>query len=181
MSANNGNTFLGIGEINLITSDSGGTFYTNGRSYIARILSSGGVPYSVESLNMTVQSGTLYVEKLIVTGNRFIVDFGTVVNNNRYVDDFPDIGFTTKAEDWDVKAEIFQNSIWSGSSFILSGGGYGTVAHSNLEGIVIQTGGVAVVTSVAQDSGKGHGAGGGSLTSAPCRVIATYVGKAKNA
>ncbi len=159
--------------------DSSDTTFLLGRSYIARILSSGGIPYLVESLNMVVQSGTLYAQKLIVGGNRFIVDFGTVGINSRYVMDFPS-GFDATAEDWEVKAEVFAESMWSGSGWYTeSTGARGVNAHANSEGIVIQTG-VNQLLQSANFSGSGHG-NTTQYTSLPCRVIATYVGKAKNA
>jgi len=111
-----------------------------------------------------------------------IVDFGTVVNNNRYVIDNP-FG-NENYEGCMARAEIYLNGMWSGAGFQTTTGsdGYGTVAHSNLEGVVIQTG----ATDVAFTRSKAYGNGFGldtstNITSALCRVIVTYVGGAKDA
>ena len=67
-------------------------------------------------------------------------------------------------------AEVFANNKWADSGFVYSGGGYGTMAsYVQGEGIVVQTGGIAV-SMTSRDSGSGHGTGS-TITSAPCRVF----------
>ncbi len=108
---------------------------------------------------------------------RFIIDFGTVSANNRYVESFPDLGFTTNAKDWDVKAEIYGGGEW----FTVLGGtgnysnNYGFGAFSMTEGLVIQTADNALTTTaVGADLLQPHSIG--EITTAPCRAIATYIG-----
>ena len=93
-----------------------------------------------------------------------------IFNNNRYVETFPIPN--TDARDWNVRAEIF-DTIWSGTGYNTTSPG-GTHAYSNAEGIVVQTG----VNNIKIDSTFGIGGHGSAtnLTTAPCRVIVTYIG-----
>ena len=95
--------------------------------------------------------------------------------NSRYVEVNP-FG-NANYEKCSVRAEVYINGRWSEAGFVYSTNGFGTSGHSNLEGIVVQTGGSAVATS-----GTSGGGGLGEVantTSAPCRVIVTYIGEAK--
>ncbi len=113
---------------------------------------------------------------------RYKIDFGTVTNNNRYVESFPDLGFPTNAEDWDVRAEIYLNNRWSEVNMSTHDSTltnmYGCKGYANAEGVVIQTGREYVARASSSLYGtNGHGAtDGGYHTSASCRVIATYRG-----
>ena len=91
-----------------------------------------------------------------------------VAINSRYVLPNP-FGSNTPVECW---AEVFANNKWSRTGFIysLNIGGYGTDAsYVQGDGIVVQTGGIAVLT-VSHASGSGHGISA-AVTSAPCRVF----------
>lgn len=68
-------------------------------------------------------------------------------------------------------AEVFANGKWSRTGFVFATtGGYGTDAsYVQGEGVVVQTGGVALL-SRSIDTGSGHGIDA-SATSAPCRVF----------
>jgi hypothetical protein len=162
-----------------------GTPYTDGRSYIAKVLSSGGVANTVTPLSYATLHGAIVAENITASGvvqlnnNQYIIDFGTVVNNNRYIMDFPILN--TLSTDWIVRAEVFANGIWSESGFARESLARGTKGFANAEGIVVQTAFDTVVYLSAYEGG-GHGRTTGSeLTSALCRVIATYIGEAKDA
>jgi hypothetical protein len=121
----------------------------------------------------------IQVDKVIQTGNRKIIELGTIFNNNRYVEDNP-FG-NENYEDCDVKVEIFYNGIWSEASIVSYGnltGGCGVSAFSNLEGIVIQTA-VNYLIFPSIVTGNGFGTTSTSVTSAPARVIVTYQGNAQ--
>lgn len=91
--------------------------------------------------------------------------------NSRYVLTNP-FGINVPVECW---AEIFTNNRWARTGFMYgsngsSSGGYGTTAsYVQGEGVVVQTGGNAVVTT-SINSGSGHNTFA-VITSAPCRVF----------
>lgn len=88
--------------------------------------------------------------------------------NTRYVLPNP-FGINTPVVCW---AEVFANGKWALPGFVFAPnfGGYGTTAsYVQGEGIVVQTGVNAVVTT-SSNSGAGHGISDGA-TSAPCRVF----------
>lgn len=120
---------------------------------------------------------TLDVEFIKSRGNRKIIELGTIFNNNRYVIDNP-FG-NDNYEDCDVKAEVYVNGEWSESGwFYHTDGGYGTKANSMVIGVVIQTGSAYMAYGINGNIGGGHTAPE-TLTSAPARVIVTYIGEAK--
>lgn len=138
----------------------------------------GGVTYKYENEKLPFN----FIESLLIegvtrlNGNQFIVPVnqGTPIwNNRRYVEDFPIKG--TKATDWNVRAEIFDNSDWTEAGFTGTDGGRGTRATSMREGIVIQTG-LARLTTSSNLTGNGFGVAN-APTNAPCRIIATYIGE----
>ena len=94
-----------------------------------------------------------------------------VTINSRYVLTNP-FGINVPVECW---AEIFTNNRWARTGFMYgsngsSSGGYGTAAsYVQGEGVVVQTGGNAVVTT-SSTSGSGHNIAA-VITSAPCRVF----------
>lgn len=94
-----------------------------------------------------------------------------VAINSRYVLTNP-FGINVPVECW---AEIFTNNRWARTGFMYgsngsSSGGYGTTAsYVQGEGIVVQTGGNAVLTT-SSTSGSGHNIAA-VITSAPCRVF----------
>ena len=94
-----------------------------------------------------------------------------VAINSRYVLTNP-FGINVPVECW---AEIFANNRWARTGFMYgsngsSSGGYGTTAsYVQGEGIVVQTGGNAVLTT-SSTSGSGHNIAA-VITSAPCRVF----------
>jgi len=108
--------------------------------------------------------------------NVFIVDFGIVFNDQRITLDNP-FG-NENYEGCIARAEVYYNGVWSGTGFIRESDGRGTSAHSNLEGIVVQTGDNAVLQNNAAFCGSGHGGTTGTTTSAPCRCIITKIGDA---
>lgn len=86
--------------------------------------------------------------------------------NSRYVLPNP-FGNNTPVICW---AEVFANGVWSNAGCIYSGGGCGTGAsYVQGVGVVIQTGGIAIITS-SNNSGGGHGINT-NVVSAPCRVF----------
>ena len=139
-----------------------------------------------DEIATNVQPKAAFPEGLVASelteanANVKIVDFGTVATNNRYVIDNP-FG-NDKWEGCSAEAQIYLNNRWSRAGFVYSNpsGGYGTEGHSNLEGIVVQTGSIRLYSASAEGGG-GHGYTGGSGTSAPCRVIVKYTGDATNA
>lgn len=94
-----------------------------------------------------------------------------VTINSRYVLPNP-FGINVPVECW---AEIFTNNRWARTGFMYgsngtSSGGYGTAAsYVQGEGVVVQTGGNAVLTT-SSTSGSGHNIAA-VITSAPCRVF----------
>lgn len=94
-----------------------------------------------------------------------------VAINSRYVLPNP-FGINEPVECW---AEIFTNNRWARTGFMYgsngsSSGGYGTAAsYVQGEGVVVQTGGNAVLTT-SSTSGSGHNIAA-VITSAPCRVF----------
>ena len=94
-----------------------------------------------------------------------------VAINSRYVLQNP-FGINVPVECW---AEIFANNRWARTGFMYgsngtSSGGYGTTAsYVQGEGVVVQTGGNAVLTT-SSTSGSGHNIAA-VITSAPCRVF----------
>lgn len=94
-----------------------------------------------------------------------------VAINSRYVLPNP-FGINVPVECW---AEIFTNNRWARTGFMYgsngsSSGGYGTAAsYVQGEGVVVQTGGNAVLTT-SSTSGSGHNIAA-VITSAPCRVF----------
>ena len=94
-----------------------------------------------------------------------------VAINSRYVLTNP-FGINVPVECW---AEIFTNNRWARTGFMYgsngsSSGGYGTTAsYVQGEGVVVQTGGNAVLTT-SSTSGSGHNIAA-VITSAPCRVF----------
>lgn len=86
--------------------------------------------------------------------------------NSRYVLPNP-FGNSTPVICW---AEVFVNGKWSRTGFVFTDVGYGTSAsYVQGEGIVVQTGGAALMAGSAA-AGSGHGATT-TVTSAPCRVF----------
>lgn len=86
--------------------------------------------------------------------------------NTRYVLPNP-FGNDTPVICW---AEAFTNNRWSQTGFIYAPSGCGTAAsYVQGEGIVVQTGGLAVLTA-SNNAGSGHGTPEAAL-SAPCRVF----------
>ena len=128
----------------------------------------------------TTSSAVLTTGLLDTKSNRKIIDLGTVGISNRYVIDNP-FG-NANFEKCDVKAEIYDNGMWSGTGNGNNQGSgtssHGTQAYSNLEGVVVQTG-VTAVKGESRYALGGHGANT-NITSAPCRVIITYVGEVTN-
>ena len=94
-----------------------------------------------------------------------------VAVNSRYVLPNP-FGINVPVVCW---AEIFTNNRWARTGFMYgsngtSSGGYGTtVSYVQGEGVVVQTGGNAVLTT-SSISGSGHNIAT-VITSAPCRVF----------
>ena len=94
-----------------------------------------------------------------------------VAINSRYVLPNP-FGINVPVECW---AEIFTNNRWARTGFMYgsdgsSSGGYGTTAsYVQGEGVVVQTGGNAVLTT-SSTSGSGHNIAA-VIKSAPCRVF----------
>ena len=92
-----------------------------------------------------------------------------ILKDTRYVLPNP-FGINTPVECW---AEVFANGKWSRTGFVFGDpSGYGADAsYVQGEGIVVQTGGVALLADSAM-TGGGHGvAGAVSVQSAPCRVF----------
>jgi hypothetical protein len=90
----------------------------------------------------------------------------SVAVNSRYVLPNP-FGVNTPVECW---AEVFTNNRWSQTGFIHTSGGVGVNAsYVQGEGIVAQTGGVAVVAP-SVNSGSGHSISA-IVMSARCRVF----------
>lgn len=95
--------------------------------------------------------------------------------NTRYVLANP-FGANVPVIGW---AEVFFNGKWSQTGFIYNtspNGGYGVSFNFvQGEGIVIQTGTIALLGS-SSHAGGGHGVAGASPTSAPCRVFIQKLG-----
>ena len=134
----------------------------------------------------TVSSALLTSGLLNTKSNVKIVDFGTIVNNNRYVIDNP-FG-NANYEGCTVRLQIQHSGKWFTVGFGTTTGPstgnftYGAIADSMAEGIVIQTAATYLTPSVSNaQSGDTYGDVGSSLTSAPCRAIVTYTGEAKDA
>lgn len=90
----------------------------------------------------------------------------SVAVNSRYVLPNP-FGVNTPVECW---AEVFTNNKWSRTGFIYTSGGIGVDAsYVQGEGIVVQTGGAAVVAP-SVNSGSGHSISA-IVMSARCRVF----------
>ncbi|WP_067586384.1 phage tail protein [Endozoicomonas ascidiicola] len=104
-----------------------------------------------------------------------LLDFGTVTNNNRYVQVNP-FGNDTPVL---CVAEVYHNSKWSQIGFIYSSSStksYGiTASYISGEGVVIQTGDGRIMPSKAVHSGSGADFTT-PVTSAPCRVHVWRVG-----
>lgn len=67
-------------------------------------------------------------------------------------------------------AEIYANGRWAKTGWMYASGGYGVLAsYLQGEGIVIQTGGVALLPAAPRDIGSAH-AQTANVFSAPCRV-----------
>ncbi|MCK5111066.1 MAG: hypothetical protein KAQ94_06050 [Arcobacteraceae bacterium] len=126
--------------------------------------------------SLIIDKDTMFLNTANLGKNQYIVDFGTVYNGNTYERDFPIPN--TWGKDWIVRAEVQINGIWSESGFIYASGGQGTVARSNPANIVVQTGSYYVCGTSPTDVGHGFGVAVGNKSSAPCRVIATYIGEA---
>jgi hypothetical protein len=121
---------------------------------------------------------------LEATENVKIVDFGVVNTGGHYVMDNPFGNSSYKG--CTVRAEILVQGMWSETGWTdhnnLDTQGYGTKGFSNAEGLVVQTGTNSVIYGIARNVGSGFGSVvTGSLTSAPCRIIVTYHGRASNA
>lgn len=164
------------------------TFAPNGVWTVATVEDTDTITFTADDTptgTPTVSSALLNSGSLINEGvfnaksNVKIIDFGTINNNNRYVNDNP-FG-NANYEGCEVRAEIFADSIWSGTGWSepTSGTAMGTIAHSNAEGLVVQTGSSGVVRS-SNLSGAGFSTNQ-NLTTATCRVIVTYTGEAKDA
>ncbi len=161
--------------------------YDNGYAQIAKIYASGGKVYKVEKIEVAELFGNITVNGVTkLNGNRFKIPCGDVDKDNEYTYAYPNLGFETKASDWDVKAETFENGLWSETGWSdhssISTSGYGTVARSNAKGIVIVTGVQGVNYGQSNGIGSGHNQSfNGSIDSAPCQIIATYIGETKDA
>ena len=118
---------------------------------------------------------TIMVDNLVTKKNVKIVDFGTVFIGNRYVIDNP-FG-NENAKGCSVRAEIFYNGMWGEASWIYIAASYGTRAHATTdEGIVVQTGNTGVNVNSTYSGSPFNSTG--FATSAPCRVLVTYIGEA---
>ena len=168
--------------------DKTGVLYTNQFTYLsnkgklAGIEVVGGIPVDLhyDELAPDINIDCIVTNELSsFNGNRKIIELGTIFNNNRYVVDNP-FG-NEKYEDCDVRAEIFFNSMWSESNVWVDGTlARGVKGFSNQEGIAVQTGSQAVLQEQSSQSLNGFGSTGNTTpTSAPARVIVTYIGEAK--
>lgn len=146
------------------------------------------IPESRNYMNHIVHAGSqgnpLFVEELpkikyenliVQSENRKVINLGTIYNNNRYVVENP-FG-NEKYMDCDVRVEIFINNKWSGVQWIFESSSFGVATYSNKEGLVIQTG-ATYLTASSVVIGGGHGTTA-NASSAPARLIVTYVGVAK--
>lgn len=114
-----------------------------------------------------------------LNSNVKIVDFGTVVNNNRYVIANPFGNANNKG--CLTKAELFLNGEWADAGgWGISSTGMGVNSGATEDGIILATGG-QFVTSTRTLVGSLHATDTANTTSAPCRVIVTYIGGATNA
>ncbi len=120
----------------------------------------------------------IQVDKCIQTGNRKIIELGTIFNNNRYVVTNP-FG-NENYEDCDVKCQIFYNSKWSRVIEPYkddnTGQSFGVMSESMNEGIVIVTGYAGVRRYSESDTSNSSDS---LIVSAPARVIVTYQGNAQ--
>lgn len=152
------------------------TEITESRNYLNHIVhadADGGVLY-VEELPK------VKYENLVVQGeNRKVINLGIIYNNNRYVVENP-FG-NDKYMDCDVRSEVFINGEWGETGYNsdnTTSSLYGTKATSLSAGIVVQTGSTGVSYSLNVYTGAGF-QNPATKTSAPARVIVTYVGVAK--
>ena len=189
ISANNGSgTSVGIGEMKYIEAQEeiqDGTPLAKPISFLSIY------PYMIVSetpqFEMTNEAPipVNVMDSLTVRGltslddNVKIIDFSTVFSNNRYVIDNP-FG-NENAKGCTVKAEILYKGIWSETGWgEMSASSSGVKAFSNDEGVVVQTGHGGVEYGISSYNGSGFGDTVDVRTSsAPCRVIVTYHGKAK--
>lgn len=110
-------------------------------------------------------------------GNRKILDFGVVSNNNRYIIPLPD-GWDW--EDCATEVQILVDGKWSTVGNYTSAGTIFTMGVGSLaEGVVVQTGTTGLATVSSNDGSTGGFVG--NVTSAPCRVILTNNGRTTNA
>ena len=156
--------------------------YLSNKGKLAGIEVVGGIPVDLhyDELAPDINIDCIVTNELSsFNGNRKIIELGTIFNNNRYVVDNP-FG-NEKYEDCDVRAEIFFNSMWSESNVWVDGTlARGVKGFSNQEGIAVQTGSQAVLQEQSSQSLNGFGSTGNTTpTSAPARVIVTYIGEAK--
>ena len=110
-------------------------------------------------------------------GNRKIIDFGVVTNNNRYVIPLPD-GWDW--EDCDAEAWILEDGEWFIPGWFTNDTiRYGVKGHATYEGVIVQV----AVTGVRTSSNAAGGSSGSAVntTSAPCRVILTNNGRTTDA
>ncbi len=172
------------GAISIITDNQDSTFlFVNSTAQTLTVKTSAGAGIDV----LTGEAYHLFNDGVDIfksntrtdSGNVKIVSLGTIYNNNRYVIDNP-FG-NENYEGCTVRAEVYLNGLWSDTGFDGNAGtglkGYGTKAHSNLEGIVVQTGNISLVVQ-SYLAGGGHGYTSTS-TSALARVIVIYHGEAK--
>jgi len=153
----------------------------NGNWTVATVEDSDTITFTADDTptgSPTVSSALITSGLLNTKSNVKIIDFGTVTNNNRYVIDNP-FG-NANYEGCIINCQIYANGMWSNTGWY-SGGTRGTQAHSNLEGIVVQTCLTSVIHGSSVESMGGHGWNSSQLTSAPCRVIVYYIGEATDA
>jgi hypothetical protein len=160
--------------------------YLSNKGKLAGIEVANGVPVDIHYTELApdINIDCIVTNELSsFNGNVKIVDFGTVYTDNRYVIDNPFGNENYKG--CIVRAEVYYNGMWSGSGIFNDGASSyaGTNAHSNIEGIVVQTLASAVIQGLSggsRVSGGGHGTIASNISSAPCRVIVTYIGEATN-
>ena len=173
-----------------LTRIDGSNFYTRGGSvssitipawsdcYVAYSAGSGVYVYGLATYE-TIKKSYCLVNALGTGAPNELVSAALPANitiNTRYVLTNP-FGANVPVICW---VEIFANGVWSDPGYIYdTGSSKGTGVAANYvqgSGIVIQTGGMALMTTSSALSGGGHGATGLTVTSAPCRVFIQKLG-----
>lgn len=141
------------------------------------------IDYSQELATNVMDS--LVVDKITTKNNRVVKEIGTIYANNRYVIPWIEVfvGYEGDYESYEVHLEIQVAGKWFRHEGYTSGSGTSTTyggakSFSTDDGIVVQTGESYIAFSPVNTIIIAYSTGV-AITSAPARVVVTYLGKAK--